>query len=58
MMMDYLPHSRFTTIDVRDKLLDGNLLFAQLKLPIRDAHFVSHIPSNLDKLVFQPNVSV
>jgi hypothetical protein len=39
MVMDYLPHPRFTAIDVRDALLDGNLLSGNLKLPMLVARF-------------------
>jgi hypothetical protein len=39
MVMDYLPHPRFTAIDVRDALLDGNLLSGNLKLPMFVARF-------------------
>ena len=58
MVMDYLPHSRYATIDVRDSLLYGDLLPGKLKLPMLDAHFVSHISSDLDELIFQSNLPV
>ena len=58
MVMDYLPLPRFTAIDVRDALLDGNLLSGDLKLPVLVAHFVGHIPGGLEELIFEFNAPV
>ena len=58
MVMDYLPQPRFTAIDVRDAVLDGNLLSGNLKPPVLVAHFVGHIPGGLDELIFQFNPPV
>ena len=56
-VMNDPPLSRFTTIDVRDALLDGDLLSGNRDLPGFDTHFVGHVPSNLDTLVAQLGVA-
>ena len=52
-VMDDLPPPGFTAIDVRDAVFDSDLLSGKRHLPLLDAHFVGHIPSDLDALVAQ-----
>ena len=52
MVMDYLPSSSFSLIDVRDAMLDGDLLSGKLEMPMFDARFVGHIPRDPDELIF------
>ena len=50
-MMDDPPLPGFTAIDVRDAVLDSDLLSGKRDLPLLDAHFVVQIPADLDALV-------
>lgn len=58
MVVDYLPRSSFSLIDVGDAMLDGDLLSCKLELPMLDACFVGPIPRNPDELIFQFNLPV
>jgi hypothetical protein len=57
-VMDDFPGPGLSMIDVRNAILDGDLLSSKLELPILDAHFVTHIPEDLDELIFQFNLPV
>ena len=57
-MMDQLPRSGFSLIDVRDTVLDDDPLSGKLKLPMLDAYFTGHIPGDMDELILQPNLPV
>ena len=56
MVMDNLPVSDFPAIDVRDALLDGDLLSGKLNLRLLDTQFVGHIPGELNNLITQFNL--
>lgn len=56
MVMDNLPRPGFAAIDVRDAILDGDLLSGKPGLPLFGAHFVGHIPGNLNELIAQFNL--
>ena len=58
MVMDYLPSRRLTAIDVRDAMLDGDLLSGDLNLPVLDTQFIGHIPRNVNNLITQFNLPV
>ena len=58
MVMDYLPSLRLTAIDVRDAMLDGDLLSGDLNLPLLDTQFVGHIPRHVNNLITQFNLSI
>ena len=50
-MMDDPPLPGVTAIDVRDAVLDSDLLSGKRDLPLLDAHFVGQIPADLDSPV-------
>jgi hypothetical protein len=55
MMMDNLPSSRFSTIDVRDPIGDGHRLASKYKRSTLDPKFIGHIASDLNELITQFN---
>ena len=55
-VMDNLPSSGFSTIDVRDAAVAGHRLSSKLKLPMLDTQFVGHIPGDLNELIAQVNL--
>ena len=58
MVMNDLPSRRLTAIDVRDAMLDGDLLSGDLNLPVLDTQFVGHIPRHVNNLITQFNLPV
>jgi|SRR5215469_10850440 len=50
-VMDNLPSSRFTTINVRDANVAGYRLSTERKLHMLDTQFVGQIPSDLNELI-------
>ena len=52
-VMDNLPSTRFSTIDVRDAIVGGHRFSSQRILPVLDTEFVGYIPDDLDELIFQ-----
>ena len=53
MVMGHLPRAGFALMDVRDAMLDGELLSRKLDLPLLDARFVGQIPRDPDQLISQ-----
>jgi hypothetical protein len=58
MVMDDLPCSSLQLIDVRNPVIDGCVMSAKLELPVFSARFACDIPTDLDKLIFEFNLSV
>gem|GEM_PF-7030941 len=56
MVMDQLPRSRFSLIEVRDAMIDVGLMAAHCKLSTLDTDFISHIPNDLNPLIVQRNL--
>ena len=56
-MMDNLPGSVLSSIDVRNASVHVQLLFGNRKLRMLDTQFVSDIVGNLNELVRQLNVT-
>ena len=48
----------FLAIDVRDAMLNGDLLSGNLCLPLLEASFVGHIPRDLNDLIAQFNLPI
>lgn len=55
MVMDNLPRSGFSLINVCDAVLNGDLLPGKFEMPMLDARFAGHIPYDPDELIFQFN---
>ena len=56
-VMRYFPRSCFSLIDVGHANLGSDLLSAELGLDMLNANFVGDLPSEVDELVFQFNLS-
>ena len=53
MVMDNLPRTGFSAIDVRDAMLDGDLLSGKRNLPALDTQFVGQTLGGLNDLIVQ-----